>query len=62
MERKQVEVLRRPQVADRLKLSLRTVDALILGGQIKSFKIGKIRLVSEESLAAFIRKQETAAK
>lgn len=62
MENKQAEAYRRQQIADKLKVSLRTVDELILSGQIQSFKIGKRRLVSETSLAAFIRKQEALSK
>ena len=56
------QLLTREQVAQRLSVSLRTADALILSRQIASLKIGKKRLVSETALAAFIKKQENAAK
>jgi excisionase family DNA binding protein len=55
-------LLTREQVSQRLGVSLRTADALILSRQIASLKIGKKRLVSENALAAFIRKHENAAK
>lgn len=48
----------REGVAQRLNVSQRTADMLILSGQIKSFKVGKKRLVTEQALAAFITKQE----
>ena len=56
------QLLTREQVSQRLSVSLRTADALILSRQIASLKIGKKRLVSETALAAFIKKQEHAAK
>ena len=51
----------REKVAERLGVSLRTADALILSGQIKSLKVGKKRLVTEAALADFIAKRERAA-
>ncbi len=51
----------RETVAQRLGVSLRTADALILSRQIKSFKVGKKRLVTEKALAEFIQKREAAA-
>ncbi len=53
---------RREDVAERLTVSLRKADQLILSKQIASFKSGKRRLVSEEALAAYIKKQEAAAR
>ncbi len=56
------QLLTREQVAQRLSVSLRTADALILSRQIASLKIGKKRLVSETALTAFIKRQENTAK
>ena len=56
------QLLTREQVAQRLNVSLRTADALILSRQIASLKIGKKRLVSETALADFIKRQEKSAK
>lgn len=50
----------RPAVAERLCISLRKLDQLIAEGEIRSLKIGKRRLVSEDSVAAFIKRQEKA--
>lgn len=52
------QCLNREDVANRLKISQRMADALILAGRIKSLRIGKKRLVTESALAAFIRQQE----
>jgi excisionase family DNA binding protein len=56
------QCLGRDEVARRLGLSLRTTDTLILSGQIKSFKVGKKRLVTEEALSAYIRGREKVAR
>jgi excisionase family DNA binding protein len=53
---------KREIAALRLGVSLRTLDELIASKQIASVKIGKRRLVSETSLANFIRKRESVAK
>jgi excisionase family DNA binding protein len=55
------QCLGREEFARRLGVSLRTADALILSKQIKSLKVGKKRLVTEDALAEFIRKREAAA-
>jgi excisionase family DNA binding protein len=56
------QLLTREQFAQRIAVSLRKADELILTKQIASLKIGRRRLVSELALAAFIRKQEAAAR
>jgi excisionase family DNA binding protein len=56
------QLYRREKVAEKLGISLRAADELILTGQLPSLKIGKRRLVSETALAAFIRKRESVAK
>lgn len=56
------EVHERPVVAQRLKISMRKLDELIQAKQIKSLRIGKRRLISEEALQAFIRAAENAAR
>ncbi len=56
------QLLTREQVAQRLGVSIRTADTLILSRQIASLKIGKKRLVSETALAAFIRRHEQEAR
>ena len=56
------QLLTREQVAQRLGVSLRTADSLILSRAIASLKIGKKRLVSESALSAFIKKHEQAAR
>lgn len=61
MERKLAEAYRRQEVAIKLRVSVRTVDDLIMTGELRSFRIGKRRLVSEDALAAFIKKQEQEA-
>jgi len=52
---------RREKVAEKLGISLRAADELILSKKLPSLKIGKRRLVSEEAIAKFIRQQELAA-
>lgn len=53
---------RREKVAEKLSISLRKADQLILSKELPSLKIGGRRLVSDVALATFIRKQEAAAK
>jgi excisionase family DNA binding protein len=55
------EVHERPTVAQRLKISIRKLDYLIQEKKIKTLRIGKRRLISEEALQDFIRKAEKAA-
>src|SRR5580704_1198583 len=56
------QCLNREEVAQRLALSQRMADFLILSGAIRSMKIGKKRLVTEASLGEFIRERELASK
>ena len=56
------QLLGREQVAQRLSISQRTADTLILRGNIPSLRIGKARKVTEAALAAFIAKREAAEK
>ncbi len=48
----------RLQGAQRLGISLRTFDELLATKQLRSVKIGKRRLVSEEAIQDFIKKAE----
>ncbi len=56
------QLYRREELARKLNVSLRCADELILTKKIPSMKIGRRRLVSENAIANFIRKQEAAAK
>ena len=56
------QLYRREEVAEKLSLSLRAADELILSKRLPSLKIGKRRLVSETALANFIQKAEAAAR
>lgn len=47
--------------AARLSVSKGTLEALIASGQIKSFLVGRRRLVSRAALEAFVQKKEKAA-
>lgn len=60
--KKPPQLYRREQVAEKLGISLRGADELILSKQIPSIKIGSRRLVSETALASFIEKAERAAR
>ena len=55
------QLLRREEVAEKLAVSLRHADELILSKKLPSLKIGKRRLVTTDSLEAFVRKQERSA-
>lgn len=48
--------------AARLGVSLRTFDELLATKQIKSLRVGRRRMVSEESLVEFIKRQERASR
>jgi excisionase family DNA binding protein len=48
----------RMQGAQRLGISLRTFDELLATKQLRSVKIGKRRLVSEEAILDFIKRAE----
>jgi excisionase family DNA binding protein len=55
------QCLGREEVARRLGVSQRKADMLILGGQIRSFKVGKKRLVTEAALSEFIEQREAVS-
>jgi excisionase family DNA binding protein len=46
-----------PQVAQALNMSLRFVNTLVLSGQIRSIKFGRLRRVWLSDLLAFIERQ-----
>jgi excisionase family DNA binding protein len=63
MEQKNGSQLHRREVAaQRLGVSLRTVDELIATKQIDSVKIKKRRLISERAIDNFISRAEKAAR
>ena len=45
-------------VAERLSISIRTVRSYIKSGKLPSFKIGKLRRISEADLEEFIEKRK----
>jgi excisionase family DNA binding protein len=47
--------------AERLGVGATTFEDLIASGQIKTFKVGRRRLVSRQALEKFIARQERAA-
>lgn len=49
-------LLTRKQIAQKLNISIRTVDRLIIQGQLKSFKIGRSIRVSQDDLDEFIKR------
>jgi len=52
----------RKGAAEKLGVSLRTLDDLIATKQLISLKIRKRRLISEEAIASFIRKAERISR
>ena len=48
------ELLTIPEVAERLRVSRRTVERLIVAGRIRPVRIGSRRLVTSTELEAFI--------
>ena len=63
MEQKNGSQLHRREVAaQRLGVSLRTVDELIATKQIASVKVRKRRLISERAIDNFISRAEKAAR
>jgi excisionase family DNA binding protein len=50
----------RPDAARRLGISIRLLDTLLAERHLRSVKCGRRRLVSEQSLQDYIRKQERA--
>jgi excisionase family DNA binding protein len=53
---------RREKVAERFGISVREVDRLLANKELRSLKIGKRRLVSEEAILSFIRRREAAER
>ncbi|MDA9981524.1 helix-turn-helix domain-containing protein [Gammaproteobacteria bacterium] len=51
-----------PDSADALSICTRKLYDEIAKGQIQTFKIGKRRLISKESLRAYIADRESVAK
>lgn len=49
------------EAAARISVSRGTLENLVATGQIKSFLVGRRRLVSRVALEAFVRKMERAA-
>lgn len=49
-----------PEVAQLLNLSLRKVVYLVSSRELRSFRVGKSRRVSAETLEEFIKKSEKA--
>jgi len=49
------ELLTVREVADRLRIGIRTVEKAIATGELPSIKIGRRRLVTEDGLAQFVR-------
>jgi excisionase family DNA binding protein len=49
---------RRIHAAQRLGISVRLLDTLLAERELRSLKVGRRRLVSEEAIQEFIRKRE----
>jgi excisionase family DNA binding protein len=49
---------RRTSAAQRLGISVRLLDSLLAERALRSLKVGRRRLVSEESIQDYIRKRE----
>ena len=49
------ELLTVREVADRLRIGIRTVEKAIATGELPSIKIGRRRLVTEDGLEQFVR-------
>jgi excisionase family DNA binding protein len=56
------QFMNREKLAMRLDVSMRTVDALLMSGRIRSVKIGRKRVVSEQAVLDFIRKEEARVR
>lgn len=56
------QLLTPEQVAERLQVTLRTVQRWIAEGELPSYKLGKTRRISEEQLEEFLRYREKKAK
>jgi excisionase family DNA binding protein len=53
---------RRRQAAQRLNVSLRQIDILVSTKKLRTVKIGKRRLISEDAIQAFASKLERNSK
>ena len=49
-----IQLLTVPEVADRLRVSRRTVERLIRDGRIRPVRIGRRVLVTEHEIAAYL--------
>lgn len=56
------QFMSRQKVAQRLDVSLRTIDGLVKSRALRSMTVGKKRLISEAALAEFVRRRELATK
>jgi excisionase family DNA binding protein len=52
------ELLTVPEVADRLRVSRRTVERLISAGNLRTLHVGRRTLVTSRELAAFVAASE----
>jgi hypothetical protein len=57
---KRSQCLDKEMIAHRLACSVRSAEALLRSGKIKSFVVGRRRVATEKSLEQFIRDQERA--
>ena len=55
------QLLSRRQVASRLGICLFTLDKIIASKGLRSLRIGKRRLFTEEAIVDFIKQQEKSA-
>lgn len=53
---------RRINAAQRLGISVRLLDSLLAEKELRSVKVGRRRLISEQSILDFIRKREKAGE
>jgi excisionase family DNA binding protein len=50
-----MEILTKKQVAKQLNISTRTIDRLILSGQLKAYKIGRSVRIAQAQLDEFLK-------
>ena len=50
-----MEIFSKQQVAEQLNISTRTIDRLILSGQLKAYKIGRSVRIAQEHLDEFLK-------
>jgi len=53
-----MEIFTKQQVAKQLNVSTRTLDRLILSGQLKAYKIGRSVRIAQEQLDEFLKSSE----